>query len=201
MQANVILADPAWEYTVWSKKGKSRSAESHYQTTPLQHMAALPVAECAAENCVLFMWATFPTLPDAFALGAAWGFCYKTVAFVWAKTTRKTGEQPKFLPAADDKNWHMGMGYWTRANTEPCLLFTRGKPKRINASVRQLLVAPVREHSRKPDEQYARIEKLVKCETRLELFARERRDGWHSYGNALTGNDLSVDLQAFSALE
>ncbi len=98
-----------------------------------------------------------------------WGFEYKTAAFTWAKTTSKD-------------NWHFGCGYWTRANAELCLLGTRGTPKRLSRAVRQLLISPVREHSRKPDETHERIERLV-AGPYLELFARQSRPGWTTWGN------------------
>lgn len=100
------------------------------------------------------------------------GFNYKTVAFTWAKQTK------------DAKGWSIGLGYWTRCNPEQCLLFTRGNPRRRSASVRQLVVAPRREHSRKPDEIYDRIETLIDGPY-VELFARQRREGWSSWGNQL----------------
>jgi N6-adenosine-specific RNA methylase IME4 len=122
----------------------------------------------AAEDCVLFMWAIDPMLPQAFELITAWGFTYKTVAFTWAKIN-ESGKDP------------IGGGYWTRANPEMCLLATRGKPKRLNADVRQLLMAPRREHSRKPAV-HERIERLVGGPY-LEMFARQERPGWDAWGN------------------
>jgi N6-adenosine-specific RNA methylase IME4 len=123
----------------------------------------------AADDCVLFMWAIDPMLPQAFDLIKAWGFQYKTVGFTWAKIN-VSGKDP------------IGGGYWTRANPEMCLLATRGQPKRLNADVRQLLMAPRREHSRKPDEIYGRIEALVDGPY-LEMFARQTRAGWDAWGN------------------
>ena len=123
----------------------------------------------ADDDCVLFLWAIDPMLPDALELIKAWGFTYKTVAFTWAKIN-ESGKDP------------IGGGYWTRANPEMCLLATRGKPKRLNADVRQLLMAPRREHSRKPDEVYGRIEALVDGPY-LEMFARQTHPGWDSWGN------------------
>lgn len=194
MKAQIILADPAWAYRTWSKKGQGRSAESHYPTMPLADMMALPVQWIAADNCALFMWATMPCLPEALMLGAAWGFCYKTAAFVWCK--QKRSKQRSFFPVEDKSNWFMGMGHWTRANCELCLLFTRGKPKRVNAGVRQLIVSPVRAHSQKPDEQYGLIEALMGClEPRVELFARHSQPGWVSMGNAISGKDIREDLR------
>lgn len=176
-----ILVDPPWSFRVWNRDtGSGRSAESHYPTMSMPDLLAMPVGSLAGPDCALFMWTCWPTLPEALALGAAWGFKYKTVAFDWTKTRERA--HGKFVTLDDTRNWHMGMGYWTRANSEPCLLFTRGKPKRLSKGVRELIVAPVREHSRKPDEQYERIEQLV-AGPYLELFARHRRDGWSAWGN------------------
>jgi N6-adenosine-specific RNA methylase IME4 len=177
-----ILIDPPWSFQVYSSKGKGRSAEHHYPTLSIDSLRQLPLPNVMAEDCAVFMWATWPTLPDAMLLGAAWGLTYKTCAFLWSKLVPKRANQATFMPIEDDCNWHLGMGYWSRANTEPCLLFTRGNPKRKSASVRQLIVAPVREHSRKPDEQYARIQQLVDGPY-LEVFARNYRAGWHCWGN------------------
>jgi N6-adenosine-specific RNA methylase IME4 len=117
----------------------------------------------------LFLWATDPSLPQALEVMAAWGFVYKTVAFTWAKTTK------------DGTGFPIGCGYWTRANPEQCLLATRGRPQRLSRAVPQLVLAPRREHSRKPDQVYERIEALVPGPY-LELFAREQRPGWDSRG-------------------
>ena len=175
-----ILVDPPWQYKTYSEEtGQGRSAESHYPTMSIEEMAALPVGDLAATDCALFMWVTWPTIQQAFALGQTWGFEYKTCGFLWAKLNK---EKPSFLAASRDENWHMGMGFWSRANTEACLLFTKGEPPRLNADVRQLLVSPLREHSQKPDEIYGRIERLV-AGPYLELFARQKREGWSVWGN------------------
>jgi N6-adenosine-specific RNA methylase IME4 len=166
----VVLADPPWTFATYSRKGKGRSAEAHYDCMSLAAIKALPVADWAAPDCALFLWATDPSLPQALEVIEAWGFAYKTVAFTWAKTTR------------DGTGFPIGCGYWTRANPELCLLATRGRPQRLSRSVRQLIVSPRREHSRKPDEAYERIEALVPGPY-LELFAREQRPGWNSWGN------------------
>jgi N6-adenosine-specific RNA methylase IME4 len=109
-------------------------------------------------------------VPEALDTLAAWGFRYKTVAFTWAKQTT-TGNA-----------WHMGLGYWNRQNTEQCFLATRGKPKRLAKDIRQLVVEPRREHSRKPDRIYRDIERLV-AGPYLEMFARQRWPGWDAWGN------------------
>src|ERR1700730_15421763 len=135
-------------------------------------MRSRPVADWAAGDCVLFLWATDPLLPRAFEVIAAWGFAYKTVAFTWAKTTK------------DGAGFPIGCGYWTRANPEQCLLATRGRPQRLSRAVPQLIISPRREHSRKPDEAYERIEALVPGPY-LELFARAPRAGWAAWGYAV----------------
>jgi N6-adenosine-specific RNA methylase IME4 len=171
-----IVADPPWSFATWSEKGKDRSAENHYGVLSLADITALPVAELAGPDCCLFLWATDPLLPQALEVGRAWGFRYATVAFYWIKT----GAQSVLWQS--DQNFPLGMGYWTRANPEQCLLLTRGRPQRLSRKERKLIVAPRREHSRKPDETFERIERLVDG-PRLELFARERRSGWDCFGD------------------
>lgn len=170
-----ILIDPPWHFKVWSAKGEERSAEQHYSTMGLRQIARLPIDELAAPDCVMFMWATWPQLKSALWLLGAWDFTYKTCAFDWMKAD-------PYRLFADDATPKMGMGYWTRSNTEPCLLATRGKPKRIKADVRQGIIAPAREHSRKPDGIHERIERLV-AGPYVEIFARQRRAGWDCFGN------------------
>lgn len=190
-----ILIDPPWKYDVYSEDtGQGRSAEAHYSTMEAPDIAAMPVGDLAADDCALFMWATWPCIQQAFAVGTAWGFEYKTCAFTWAKV-KKGMAANTYACLNDDSNWHMGMGFWTRANSEVCLLFTKGSPKRQNADVRQLIVAAVRKHSQKPDEQYERIERLVKGPY-LELFAREKRDGWYSWGNEVASDITFAGIQA-----
>ena len=168
---SVILADPPWAFRAWSNKGKGRSAEQHYPTMRLEDIKALPVADLAAEDCVLFLWATFPMLKEALEVVEAWGFSYKTVAFTWVKENRKS---PGLF-------W--GLGYWTRANAEVCLLATRGSPKRQSAAVHQVILSPVEQHSKKPDEVRERIVTLMGDVPRVELFARQQAPGWDVWGN------------------
>lgn len=168
---NVIYADPPWAYRVWSEKGKGRSAENHFHTMPLKDICALDVAAVAAKDCVLFLWATFPQLMDAFEVIASWGFTYRTVAFVWVKLNRVS------------LTHFFGLGYWTRANAEVCLLATRGLPRRVSKKVRQVIEAPIGRHSAKPDEARQRIVALMGDVSRIELFARERPVGWDVWGD------------------
>lgn len=182
-QAGAILVDPPWNFEAWSKNGDGRSAQQHYGVMDVKQMVRLPVLDVAAADCALFCWATWPHLKSALWLISAWGFTYKTCAFSWMKAD-------PYRLFADDATPFAGMGYWTRANTEPCLLATRGKPKRINADVRQGVIAPRREHSRKPDCIHERIERLV-AGPYVELFARQSRPGWSTWGNEATKFDAA----------
>src|SRR5215471_7598327 len=170
----VIYADPPWTFSTYSHKGKGRSAEAYYDCMALADIKALPVAEWAADDCVLLLWTTDPLLEKAFEVIRAWGFTYKTVGFYWAKLRKPE-------PLYGDGSFFTGLGFWTRANPELCLLATRGNPRRRRADVPKLIVSPRREHSRKPDEVYDRIEAL--CEgPYLEMFARSTRSGWDLWG-------------------
>jgi N6-adenosine-specific RNA methylase IME4 len=169
----VIYADPPWSFRNWSAKGTGRNAISHYDCLDFPALAALPVSDLAADNCALFLWATDPLLPRAFELIKAWGFEYKTVAFYWVKLNSA---------AKHDADYFTGLGYWTRANPEQCLIATRGKPPRKAKDVRRLVVEKRREHSHKPDCVRERIERLV-AGPYLELFARETKKGWDCWGN------------------
>ncbi len=167
----VIYADPPWHFATRSAKGDGRSASQHYAVTSLDHLKAIPVWLWCLPDCALFMWTTDTHLEHALDLIRAWGFTYKTVAFTWAKIDRAgTG-------------WFLGMGYWTRANPEMCLLATRGRPVRGARDVRQLIRAPIREHSRKPDRVASDIERLVPAGPYLEMFARTSRPGWTAWGD------------------
>ena len=155
-------------------------AENHYPTMKLSDICALPVGDLADEDCVLFLWATYPNLREALAVIKAWGFQYKTVAFTWVKRNKKS---PGFF---------LGLGFWTRSNAEICLLATKGKPKRVSKSVRQVIDTPIERHSKKPDEARNRIVELMGDVPRIELFARERTDGWDVYGNEIE-SDIILD--------
>lgn len=168
----VIYADPPWGYR---NRGTRAAAEKHYRTMSIGDIKSLPVADIAAEDCVLFLWATFPMLPEALAVVEAWGFRYKTAAFVWAKRNRKS------------PGWFWGLGNWTRSNPEVCLLAVRGRPARVSASVHSLICAPVGKHSAKPQQARARIEALLGDVPRIELFARERAPGWDCWGDEVNG--------------
>ena len=168
---SIIYADPPWQYRTYSKKGQGRSAESHYPTMSIEDIKALPVGELADKDCTLFMWITFPCMQEAFQVLDAWGFSYKTVAFVWVKQNRVSD------------SLFMGMGYWTRANSEICILATKGHPKRANPGVHQVIMSHIEQHSKKPDEARRRIVRLMGDVPRIELFARQSPEGWDVWGN------------------
>lgn len=173
---SVIYADPPWSFKAWSSKGTGRGASQHYSTLKTKDICKIPVADIAEKNCVLLLWAVMPQLPEALRVIDEWGFKFKTVGFTWMKQNPKA---PSLFYDANDI--FKGMGYWTRSNSELCLLATRGNPKRINTDVAQAIFSPLREHSRKPAETYERIERLVSGPY-IELFARNRRAGWDSWG-------------------
>lgn len=178
-----ILADPPWHFKSYTalqmaNPGSRRDVERHYSTMSLNDIKALPVKDLASkEGCHLFLWATGPCLPDALATMEAWGFKYSTLAFTWVKLKRSFNpNQLRVLPSVDG-DFHVGLGLTTRKNAEICLLGRRGSPRRLAKNIRELIVAPVREHSRKPDEIYQRIESYCSGPY-LELFGRQQRDRW-----------------------
>ena len=167
-----ILADPPLAFKTRSNKGEGRSPQHHYSCLSFEQLAALPVGDLAAPNCFLFLWIPLRSIVLVEPLMRAWGFNFSGAGFAWAKQN-KSGV-----------GWFMGTGYGTRHNIEICWLGRRGKPRRQLAGVRELIVAPVREHSRKPDEIYGRIEALCGGPY-VELFARQMRPGWDSWGDEL----------------
>jgi N6-adenosine-specific RNA methylase IME4 len=180
-----ILADPPWAFNLWwggrtneTPAGvPSRATEPHYGVMREPELNALPVGDLAADDCVLFLWTCWPVLEWSLRTIDAWGFTYKTCGFCWVKAHAKQVDMFR-----DDIPAHMTLGYWTRSNSEVCLLATRGKPKRIATDVKQAIIEPRREHSRKPDGIHERIERLVSGPY-LELFARQKRAGWTVWGN------------------
>lgn len=176
---NIIYADPPWQFTNYSdewhkEKGpfsKSRWVGNKYDTMTPEEVASLPIGDICAKDAALFLWATMPKLREAIYTMEKWGFTYKTCAFVWVKKNK----------VAD--SLFTGMGFWTRSNAEICLFGVRGHPKRVSKSVPQIILSKRREHSRKPDEARERIVQLLGDLPRIELFARERAEGWDGWGN------------------
>ena len=173
---SIIYADPPWKYKVYSPKGLGRSAESHCPTMDTADICSLPVQELAEKDCALFLWVTLPCLLDGLSVLKAWGFTYKTIAFVWVKQNK----------VSDSLFW--GMGYWTRSNCEFCILATKGHPKRVSAGVHQVIMSHIEEHSKKPQEARERIVQLMGDVSRIELFARQKTDGWDVWGNEVASD-------------
>lgn len=184
-----ICADPPWHFRArtalqvgnWTSR---RDAEKHYAVMGLEEIKALPVKALAAKDCHLFIWTTGPNLPATFEVITAWGFRYSGVAFTWVKLKRSHNpQQLRILPTAEG-DLHVGLGLTTRKNAEFCLLARRGNCRRHAKNVREVILAPVREHSRKPDEYRSRVERYIGPGIRVaELFARESRPGWDAWGN------------------
>lgn len=182
----VVYADPPWYWKPWKDYADTggaaniaggRAVERHYATMKIEDIVALPVADLVAKDAVLLMWFTWPLLRQAFEVIDAWGFEYKTCGFNWMKADVSTLDLFALPKDAD-----MKLGFWTRSNSEACLLATRGHPKRLSAGVRMGIIEPAREHSRKPDCVHGRIERLV-AGPYVELFARQARPGWDVWGN------------------
>ncbi len=165
---DIIYADPPWSYNDKAKSG-NRGANFKYRLMTTSQIMDLPVDTISNHDSFLFMWATFPLLSDALTVVKAWGFTYKTCAFTWVKKTRSD-------------TWFTGMGNWTRANAEICLIGTRGKPKRQSAAVKQVIASVPEEHSKKPDIVREKIVELCGSRPRIELFARKKTSGWDSWG-------------------
>lgn len=190
----VILADPPWHYENFSgdtPESEGRGRSRHYPRMAIENICKLNVSSLVEQDCTLFLWACWPMMKDAFDLISAWGFEYKTLAFDWVKVTKSM-------------RLHFGMGFYTRANSEPCLLATRGSPKRKEKGVAQViwnwedyepdtLISKFRGHSVKPDEQYKRIEALVDGPY-LEMFCRRPQPGWDSWGNEIE-SDIQIPMR------
>lgn len=166
----LVLADPPWRFKSFDgKSAVPTQAADPYETMTIDDLMAMNVMGVVSKNSLLAMWVVGTHLDQAMRLGRVWGFSYVTDLFVWDKGK-------------------MGMGYHTRKEAELCLLFKRGKGLPVKShSVRQIIRAPKRQHSRKPDEQYERLDALYGTDLRrLELFARQQRPGWRAWGNETT---------------
>jgi N6-adenosine-specific RNA methylase IME4 len=183
-----IAADPpqrfkpytALQSTNWDSR---RDVERHYPTMSIEEIATLPVQDLAhPDGCHLFLWVTGPNLMRAGEIIGGWGFKYSAVAFVWIKLRRGLVQTPLLF---SERDLHVGLGLTTRHNAEICLLARRGNARRLAKDVREIIVAPVRQHSRKPDEIFTRIEQYC-AGPYLELFAREERPKWCAWGNEVS---------------
>lgn len=170
-QAGTVLADPPWSFVTYSPKGWHKSAHAKYACMSFEDICALPVASLCAPDCRLVLWTTQTHCPQAYRVMEAWGFTFTTLG-AWAKQSRTA------------KKWAFGTGYVLRSAAEFFLLGARGRPRQLSRSTRNSIVAPVREHSRKPDAMYELIEQTFPGPY-LELFARHRRPGWMQWGAQL----------------
>ena len=182
-QYKIIYADPPWSYNsrmALGKGAKRSSAEDYYPVMSLDDICNLDVNKLAASDCALFLWVTMPKLFEAKRVIEAWGFEYKTCAFTWVKRNKIFNQTRYEQRGIDD---FMGQGRWTRGNAELCLLATKGSPKRVSAKVRQIVHTPIERHSKKPDVVRDRIVELLGDLPRIELFARNKSEGWDVWGN------------------
>lgn len=183
---DVILADPPWRYRVWNRPtAQKRTAESHYPTMSIEELCKLDVGSLAANNAALFLWTTWPAIFEAQEVIKAWGFTYKTLAWEWVKLNSKWLGNLSSVIDIDTFNRliFFGMGYYSRANCEPCLLAVKGRMPVKDRAIRNVLFAENSQHSRKPEKQYELIQRLYPGRRYLELFARQERPGWEVWGN------------------
>lgn len=168
---NVIYADPPWKYNTW--RDGMGTAEKHYPTMKVESIVEMQniIKNISEKDCILFLWVTFPCLLEGLKVMKEWGFKYKTCGFNWIKRNKVSD------------TWFFGMGHWTRANSELCLIGTKGTIKRKSNKVSQIIDTHIEEHSKKPNIVRGRIVELVGDLPRIELFARQTSEGWDSWGN------------------
>lgn len=179
---NIIYADPPWSYSYMDSMHGGRGNKQYYKCMRCVDIFEFPVEKISADDCVLFLWATFPMLPEALHTIKSWGFLYKTVAFVWVKLNKKS------------HSWFWGMGWWTRSNPELCLLGTKGNLKRKSAKVHSIICSSIETHSKKPDEARSKIVELCGDLPRIELFARQKSLGWDVWGDEIE-SDINLPFE------
>lgn len=190
----VILADPPWKYND-QKSNNPALGGITYPVMSIDDLCRMPVKDIAHKSSILFMWATMPLLPEAIRVMHSWGFKYTTCAFVWVKLNPKGNLTKQNKDIILSGGVYSGLGHWVNGNAELVLMGKRGKPKRFNKNVKQIIFAPRGRHSEKPSEIYTRIENLVIANNRLELFARKIQANWTSLGNELSGDDIFADIE------
>lgn len=168
----IIYADPPWSYND-KLNLQNEGASLHYKTLSLEELKSLDINSICDKDCILFLWVTRPMMPVAIELVKAWGFKYKTIAFTWVKTNPKS------------KTYFKGIGRWVMGCTESVILATKGKPQRVVKNIHELVVSSRSKHSKKPNEVRELIVKLMGDKSRIELFAREKVEGWDSWGNEI----------------
>lgn len=173
---DIILADPPWNFKTYGESD-ANLPQSHYPTMSVEDIAALPVKELTAVNCALFFWVVDWMSPSVCeSIVKAWGFTYRTRAWTWVKA------KPSGF------GFHIGRGYYTQSNPEDCWLCVKGSMPVSSHSISSIIYDSVKEHSRKPDDQYRKIETLYPNKNYLEMFARRRRPGWDVFGNQVEGS-------------
>jgi len=176
---SIIYADPPWRYKD-QKNNDPNMGGITYPTMDLEEIKSLPINDISDKDCALFLWATMPLLPEALEVIKSWGFKYTTCAFTWVK------QNPK------GEGIYSGLGHWTNGNAELCLFAKKGTPKRNEKNVKQIVLSPRSRHSEKPNEVRNRIVRLIGDLPRIELFARQKIEGWDIWGNELT-NDIEIN--------
>lgn len=176
---DIIYADPPWEYR--NMGNIQATANSHYGTMKQKDIENLPILKLASDNCILFLWATFPKLQEALNTIKAWGFEYKTVGFTWVKKTKK---------------WQncFGVGWYTKSNAEVCLIGVKGKAPKVSNKVSSIIESVREEHSKKPNEVRKRIVEFCGDVSRIELFARQSVNGWDCWGNEIDKDARQINL-------
>lgn len=214
MKYNILLLDPPWKYNNRANhKTRFRGgACGHYPLMTMQEIASLPLGTMAAKDCALMMWCTFPYLDEQIKLFAHWGFRFRTMFLTWIKLNPRgydiPQDDPNYKPTKEyirysgDGLYHspfFGVGYYSKSNPEVCLLGMRGQLPTISDAVSSVIMAPRREHSRKPTEQYAKIESVFGDVPRAELFARAGQPGWDVAGNGIDGADIRESIARMAA--
>lgn len=203
----VILSDVPWLYND-KREGYGGSAP-HYASLSTEDLAKLPVKEISDDDCILFFWTTFPFLPEALHIMESWGFKYKTVGFVWIKLNtqinRIIGQIREFLlnPGIENllamfkKIFFYGIGSYTRSNVEVCLIGIKGRPAVLNKNISQLIVWPKSKHSEKPKSIMSKIVEMMGDVPRIEIFSREKVEGWEVLGNEIDGRDIRESIKDY----
>lgn len=178
----IIYADPPWEYLQSGSKKHSRGmAKQHYTTMATDDICNLPVKDMISSQCICFLWSTFPNISESLKVMDSWGFKYKTVAFTWIKRNKKSN------------SLFWGMGAYTRANAEVCLLGISPKLKSTefikSHKVHSVVISPIEYHSKKPNIVRDKILELCGDLPRIELFARQEIEGWDCFGNEIKRGD------------
>jgi N6-adenosine-specific RNA methylase IME4 len=213
---NIIYLDPPWKFANFDYATATRGAAKEYKTMSFEDLLKLPIGDIADEDCSMFMWCPDTHIPEMLKLFESYGFKFKTKAFTWIKTTKAVKSFYKMLDMPIShlitaKNFtkmillaktmflpRMGMGKWTRKETESCYLAVKGKPRRVNFGVRECIFAETGQHSAKPLEARHRIVKLLGDIPRIEIFARNNTaldsEGWLNVGDGIDDNDITSTI-------